>query len=358
MTGGGMKNFIVVCVFSLLSSAVWADNYGVHPDTAKFIGEMVAEHDFSETELQEIFNGAERKQSIIDAISRPAEKTLTWKEYRKIFIKDSRIEKGVKFWQENQQTLDRAVETYGVPAEVITAIIGVETRYGENKGSYRVLDALSTLGFDYPPRSTFFRKELKHFLLLSREQKQDPSALVGSYAGAMGYGQFMPSSFRSYAVDFDGDDIADIWDNPVDAIGSVANYLGRHGWQRDKNIVLRAKVEPGYKTELINQSLKANQTISQLEAGGFLPADESEGELTSDLASMAMKLNGENGAEFWLGLKNFSVITRYNHSRLYGMAVFQLSEKIRKTYIKEQEVSQTTLQQGSQQQLNQAPEKS
>lgn len=336
MTRGRVNKLIMVSACLLAHNFAFAQKdqakngdvvtYESHPETTKLISEMVTEHQFVEADLLQLFKGAERKQSIIDAISRPAEKTLTWKEYRKIFIKDSRIEKGVSFWQANQETLQRAEDEYGVPIEIIVAIIGVETRYGENKGSYRVLDALSTLGFDYPPRATFFRKELKQFLLLSREQTQDPAVLKGSYAGAMGYGQFMPSSFRAYAVDFDGDEIADIWDNPVDAIGSVANYLGRHGWQRDKKVVVRAKVAPDYNAGLINKSLNANQTVGELKSGGFNPVDSYD----DDTAAMAMKLNGENGAEFWMGLKNFSVITRYNRSRLYAMAVYQLADNIRK----------------------------
>jgi membrane-bound lytic murein transglycosylase B len=305
-----------------------AQNYSEHPDAAAFVERMVREHNFDKPAVQQLMANAERKQSIIDAISRPAELTLTWAEYRKIFIQDSRVEKGVVFWQDNQGTLVRATEQYGVPEEIIVAIIGVETRYGENKGSYRVLDALSTLGFDYPPRATFFRKELEHFLLLSREQKQDPTLLQGSYAGAMGYGQFMPSSFRSYAVDFDGDEIADIWENPVDAIGSVANYLGRHGWQKNQTIAVRARVSGAYNSALVNRSLNADVSIAELMAGGIEPVRSLQGEG----AAMAMKLDGDNGAEFWVGLKNFSVITRYNRSQLYAMAVYQLADTIKQHY--------------------------
>lgn len=305
-----------------------AQTYDTHPELPTFIDEMVSEYDFAADELRRLFTNAKRQQSILDAIARPAEKTLTWKEYRKIFIKPDRIQKGVAFWQENSETLARASEKFGVPEEVIVAIIGVETRYGENKGSYRVLDALSTLGFDYPPRSTFFRKELKHFLVLSREQKQNPVELLGSYAGAMGYGQFMPSSFRSYAVDFDGDEVADIWDNPVDAIGSVGNYLGRHGWRKNEGIALRARVESEFNADLVNQSLNANQTIEQISAGGILPIESVDP--ASD--AMAIRLEGENGTEFWVGLKNFYVITRYNRSRLYAMAVYQLADNIAEAY--------------------------
>ena len=319
-----MKVFFALLVGVLGSASAFAQHYGDHPDALAFVDRMVSQHAFDETELKQLFAGAERQQSIIDAISRPAEKVLTWAEYRKIFIQDSRIEKGVNFWRDNSDTLVRAEDRYGVPAEIIVAIIGVETRYGENKGNYRVVDALSTLGFDYPPRATFFRKELEQFLLLSREQRQDPGALMGSYAGAMGYGQFMPSSFRSYAVDFDGDGIADIWNNSADAIGSVANYLAKHGWERDQDVVMRARVNSGYNTSLVNQGLNADQTLAQVKAGGLQPVRA----LSDDTAVLAMRLEGENGAEFWLGMKNFSVITRYNRSQLYAMAVYQLANRI------------------------------
>jgi len=321
-----LKSLFATVVSLLASVDVFAQHYGEHPEALAFVDRMVTQHAFSETELKQLFTGAERKQTIIDAISRPAEKTLTWAEYRKIFIQDSRIDKGVNFWRANRNTLSRASDRYGVPAEIIVAIIGVETRYGENKGSYRVVDALSTLGFDYPPRATFFRKELEQFLLLSREQQQDPAVLLGSYAGAMGYGQFMPSSFRSYAVDFDGDGITDIWNNSVDAIGSVANYLAKHGWERDQDIVMRARVDSTYNQSLINQSLNVDQTLVQVKEGGLEPVRN----LPDNTPVMAMRLEGENGAEFWLGLKNFSVITRYNRSRLYAMAVYQLANRISK----------------------------
>ena len=184
----------------------------------------------------------ERKQNILDAIARPAEKTKPWSEYRDVFLTDSRISEGVEFWRANAAALARAQQEYAVPPEIVVAIIGVETRYGRNAGTYRVLDALATLAFDYPPRSDFFRGELTEFLLLAREEGVDPRSLTGSYAGAMGYGQFIPSSFRNYAVDFDGDGKRNIWTNPHDAIGSVANYFGEHGWTADGHVVEPAAI--------------------------------------------------------------------------------------------------------------------
>ncbi|MGH1471739.1 MAG: lytic murein transglycosylase B [Cellvibrionaceae bacterium] len=317
----------VMSVFACFSNTVFAD-YREHPELSGFISEMEKKHSFEKNELLTLFSQVEKKQKIIDAISRPAEKTLTWAQYRNIFIKPDRIEKGIAFWNENKDTLERAEKTFGVPPEVVVAIIGVETRYGNNTGNYRVIDALSTLGFDYPPRAKFFKKELENFLLLSREQKQDPLTLTGSYAGAMGYGQFMPSSYRAYSVDFDGDEFNDIWKNPVDAIGSVANYFKRHGWENGKPVVFQAKATKGFDKSILTKKTKLNSSIKKIEAAGILPVERLDGELNA----MAFKLKADSGDEYWVGLKNFYVITRYNHSLLYAMAVHELSEEIKASY--------------------------
>lgn len=315
----------IVTTGIMYSALSWSAGYETHPQAVTLIEELVDEHGFDRTILENIFSQAEKKQSILDAMSRPAEKTKSWKEYRNIFVTESRIKRGVEFWEKNRKTLDRAEQSFGVSQEIIVAIIGVETRYGRNTGRYRVIDALSTLAFDYPKRSAFFRKELKHFLILTKESKQDPLSLKGSYAGAMGYGQFIPSSYRNYAVDFDGDEQVDIWKNPVDAIGSVANYFKKHGWQNNKPVVSRVRVKSDYDSELVNVSLKPAHTVAELKKYGFEPVDN----YPAAADATAMKLQGEHGAEFWLGLKNFYVITRYNHSRLYAMAVYQLSQAIK-----------------------------
>lgn len=318
------QTLLTASAVMMAASTAFAQGYSEHPQAQALINEMVAEHDFSREQLVAWFAQAEKKQSILDAMARPAEKTKTWAQYRNIFIKPSRIDKGVEFWAKHRETLERAEQVYGVPAEIIVAIIGVETRYGSNKGSYKVIDALSTLAFDYPKRSKFFTKELRHYLLLTREQNRDPLSLKGSYAGAMGYGQFMPSSYREYAKDFDGDKAVDIWDNPVDAIGSVANYFVRHGWKLDQPVVTRARVSKGYDRDIMNDSLKPKRTVAEFKQLGFTPVE------AMDAAAMAtaMKLKGEHGTEFWMGMKNFYAITRYNHSRLYAMAVYQLSQEI------------------------------
>ncbi len=327
MLKDGMKKIGLGMLLSLFVASVSANEskgYDTHEAVDRFIGEMVNEHDFSEEELKSWFESAQKKQVILDAIARPAEKTLTWAKYRKIFLTSARIKKGVAFWEENQAILERAEKEFGVPAQIIVAIIGVETFYGRHRGKFRVIDALSTLAFDYPPRSKFFRRELKEFLLLSREQKQNPLDLMGSYAGAMGYGQFIPSSYRAYAVDYDKDEFADIWDNTEDAIGSVANYFKRHGWKSGEQVAVRSRVADSYDENLLNKSLKPSATVGELKLKGFTPVKA----VNESGSATIMRLEGQWGAEFWLGLHNFYVITRYNHSRLYAMAVWQLSNEI------------------------------
>ncbi len=299
-------------------------DYAAKAEAEGFIVEMVEQHGFEAAELKRIFASAEKKDSILKAISRPAEKRLEWAGYRKIFLTEDRIKKGRAFMQQYQATLAAASDKYGVPAHIITAIIGVETRYGQHKGGYRVIDALSTLGFDYPPRSKFFRSELAQFLLLAREQGFDPLELSGSYAGAMGYGQFIPSSYRHYAVDFDGDGVANILTNPVDAIGSVANYFAKHKWKSNEPVAFRTQVEGAQYETLITKSLKPAHRLDELKAQKVdIPAEH-------DLSQKAklLKLNGDKGEEFWVALHNFYVITRYNHSHLYALAVHQLANEI------------------------------
>ncbi|AVX14781.1 lytic murein transglycosylase B [Stutzerimonas stutzeri] len=297
-----------------------ADYTGANVD--EFIAEMTRDYGFASEQLRDLFKQAERKQAILDAISRPAERVKPWKEYRPIFLTDSRVAQGVDFWRENEAALSRAEAEYGVPAEIIVAIIGVETFYGRNTGSHRVIDALSTLGFDYPPRQPFFRQQLKEFLLLTREEQVDPLTLKGSYAGAMGLPQFMPSSFRAYAVDFDGDGHIDIWNNPTDAIGSAASYFKQHGWAAGEPVVARAKVSGERFEEGLTVGLESQKNAGEMRALGW-QFDKSVADQT---AVTAFRLEGAEGEEYWLGLPNFYVITRYNRSVMYAMAVHQLSQ--------------------------------
>ena len=302
-------------------------DYSAHPQAQALIDELVAEEGFDRSTLEQVLGQAERKDRILEAISRPAEKTKPWYEYREIFVTRQRENEGIEFFDKHRATFERAEAELGVPKEIILAIIGVETYYGRIAGRWRVLDALSTLAFDYPRRSPFFTKELKNYLMLTREQGFDPVELTGSYAGAMGYGQFMPSSYREYAIDFDGDGVVDIWGNPVDAIGSVANYFKRHGWRTGEPVVFAANGGPDVPDEMFVQSrkdLKPTRTIAQFAEAGVVARQE----LPPEAMATAMKFELEDGYQYWLGLHNFYVITRYNHSAMYAMSVYQLSQNL------------------------------
>jgi len=304
----------------LLSSAALANT-----DEQAFIDKMVKEHQFDAAEISSLLNQAKKQQSIIDAISRPAEKRLNWGQYRKIFITDKRIKGGMKFWKENQAILEQAEKTYGVPAQIITAIVGVETYYGRITGKYSVLDSLYTLGFHYPPRAKFFRSELEEFLQLAREEGVSPTEPLGSYAGAMGRPQFISSSFRAYAVDFDKDGKRDIWENNADVIGSVANYFKRHGWKAGEPVAqLVTGAKKGFDEE-IKAGYKPSLDVKSLIDKGIILGSS----LDKDAKVALLEMESDDGNEYWVTSPNFYAITRYNHSPLYAMAVFQLSEAIR-----------------------------
>lgn len=280
--------------------------------------------------LEEALGQANYTQSVLDAMEGAAERRLKWYEYRAIFLTQQRIEEGVEFIDAHADALARAESTYGVPAEVITAIIGVETYYGRHKGQHRVLDSLATLAFHHPTRGAFFRSELAAFLRIAYEQQVDPTELRGSYAGAMGYPQFIPTSYQAYAVDFDDDGRRDLWENPVDAIGSVANYFAEHGWKPDTAIYHQASGPDVLPVELL-QELSFNQTsppavsIAQLSSHGLEPSEPLDDELL--VVPLALEFaDGETHYRF--GEYNFYVITRYNHSHLYAMAVAELAEAI------------------------------
>lgn len=315
---------VSVMVLTPARAAATAD-YRAHPAAQAWLAMMVTEHGFERAQLEALLAQARRQQSILDAIARPAEKTKSWAEYRAIFLTPTRIDAGVRFWEAHRDTLAAVERRYGVPAEMVVAIAGVETLYGRITGRHRVLDALATLAFDYPPRSEFFTRELTHYLLLTRAQQRDPGSLNGSYAGAMGLGQFMPSSYRSYAVDFDADGRVDIWDNPADALASIANYFARHGWRPGEAVATRAQVQADVDVSVLQAALKPRHTIAELRRAGY----RSQLSLPDTAAARAMRLQGDDGEEFWLGLHNFYVITRYNHSQLYALAVYQLSQAIR-----------------------------
>ncbi|MFT3929628.1 MAG: lytic murein transglycosylase B [Spongiibacteraceae bacterium] len=309
---------------AMLSAAPVMADYSTHPLAQSFVDEMVKQHGFKREEIVSMLARAERQQSILDAIARPAEKAKPWKDYRKLFVTNDRITQGVAFWRDHAAALARAERESGVPAAIIVAIIGVETRYGRNTGNYRVLDALTTLGFDYPPRADFFRSQLVEFFLMAREQKLAPDRLLGSYAGAMGFGQFMPSSYRKYAIDFDGDGVVDIINEIDDAIGSVGNYLKGYGWQRGAPIVVRATVKEPLADGMLKEVLEPLTTLRDYKTKGVTAMSA----LSDDTLAALFMLDGENGNEYWLALNNFYMITRYNRSQMYSMAVVQLSQEI------------------------------
>ncbi len=296
------------------------DTKGMH----QFINEMVREHKFKRARLKKLFKQAQYQDSIIEAMTRPAE-AKPWYVYREIFLTPARLAGGNAFWEQNRETLLRAEQTYGVPAEIIIAILGVETRYGEQQGGYRVLDALTTLAFYYPKRATYFRKELKEFLLLTREEKLNPLEIKGSYAGAVGEPQFMPSSYRQYAVDFDNDGKRNLMESTADTIGSVANYFKKHKWQTGASVITRASVNDAQLKPLLDLGLKPATPVAKLMQQGVVPADPN---LAPSTLGALIELEDQDGPEHWIGLDNFYVITRYNHSPLYAMAVYQLSQQI------------------------------
>ncbi len=326
-----MKRILALALVSIVSTSCMAQQ---HPGAETFAAEAAAEHGLDQAEVISLLENARFKQSIVDAMTRPAE-GKDWYEYRPIFITDKRIEGGVEFWRENEELIMQASEKFGVDPQVIVAIIGVETFYGRITGGYRVLDALATLSFYYPDtgndRSGFFSRELMNFMLLGSEENLPLLEVEGSYAGAMGLGQFMPSSYREYAVDLDGDGRRDLWSSMADVIGSVANYLHRHGWQPGQPVTSRAKVAQDADMELVSRrNLKPEKTVAELAASGFTPIEA----VSPDTPAAVTRLREEAGDSYWMTYKNFYVITRYNRSPLYAMAVYDLSQAVLEAYSK------------------------
>lgn len=324
-----MKKFasalITTACLSLLTPFAVTANPAFPADKIDDFVSRMQDKGFEASEVRQLLGQAVHKQAIIDAISRPAEGVLQWHQYRKIFMKPQRIQGGVKFWKKHEATLARAEKELGVPAQYIIAIIGVETRFGNYLGKWRVLDALATLGFNYPKRGKFFTSELEHFLLMTREQNLDPLALKGSYAGAMGYGQFISSSYRNYAIDFDGDDKADLW-NATDAIGSVANYFAKHGWKSGEEVILPASVKGKAWTEELSRHGKPAIKWRDLKNKGV---QLDHGKIDDEEKVALLEFNLKNGKAYYVPLNNFYTITRYNHSKLYALAVHELATAIK-----------------------------
>lgn len=306
----------------LLFGQMAVAGYEKHPRFEEFAAELLAEHQIPVEKTRSWLSQAEKQQSVLDAISRPAERTLQWAEYQDIFLNEKRITGGKEFLKQYEQPLSRVENETGVPKEIITAIIGVETYYGRRQGTYRVLDSLATLAFDYPKRPLFWR-ELKSFFAMTELESMDVASIKGSYAGAMGYGQFIPSSYLAYAVDGDGDQQRDLWQNPIDAIASVGNYFKRHGWRSGEAVTQPVSVNGNRYKDVVNGKRKPQLTAGDLTKLGVIASQP----IAADKPATLMQLEGKQGPEFWLGEYNFYVITRYNHSRMYAMAVYQLSQK-------------------------------
>jgi membrane-bound lytic murein transglycosylase B len=292
--------------------------YASRPEVRQFMGKVVQKDGFDPAWVLRAFQGAQKRQSIIDAMTRPAE-SKPWFQYQAIFVNDNRINAGAAFGDQHAELLQQAEAKYGVDADIVMAIIGVESLYGKQHGGYPVIDALTTLSFDYPSRQTFFQTELEQFLVLCREQDLDPLKPMGSYAGAMGAPQFMPDSFRTYAVDFDGDGKRDIWEDWPDIIGSVANYFHLHGWKENALPVVPAGVP---KDAILPTAVPT--TVGALRQLGVIVSDG----LPDDAEAVLIALQDQDGTEYWVGLHNFRVITQYNKSPLYAMAVIRLANAI------------------------------
>ncbi len=316
-----MKSLPLLLSSALLS--VSAATYAASPSEHQaFINEWQAKGVDSQV-LQQALEQAKKQPKIIEAITRPWE-AKPWYQYRQLFLTDARINQGVEFWEKNEAALAKASAQYGVPMEVITAIIGVETSYGRNMGSWKVLDALYTLGFYYPRRATFFRKELGHFIELSQEQGWPLTQPLGSYAGAMGLGQFIPSSYQAYAVDFDGDGKRDLFGNTEDAIGSVANYFAKHHWQPGKAVEQAVTVSNDEAVKsLLWTGKKLDTSAAQLRQAGVQLSNEN----STHLSLLKLEV-AENQWQYYVIHPNFYTITRYNRSPLYAMAVWQLSQEL------------------------------
>src|SRR3984957_12438838 len=296
------------------------------PEVKSFIADMVQQSSFKKRALRKLLAGAQSQPAIIEAMDRPAEKAKLWYEYRPIFVSERRIREGTEFWVAHRQDLDRASIKSGVAPEYLAAILGVESYYGRLTGNFRVLDALATLAFDYPPRAKFFRDELEQYLLLTRDFKMDPVALKGSYAGAMGAPQFMPSNYRRYAVDADADGRVDLWGNWSDVCASVGNYLKEHGWNAGEPVLAEASVEADKAAALDGRKLALDETVVSLQSKGV----SSEPSMPPETPAMLIAVDEPDGVVHWrVGYNNFYVITRYNHSALYAMAVYDLAVAVR-----------------------------
>jgi peptidoglycan lytic transglycosylase B len=303
-----------------------AASYAKREDVRQFISTMVQRHGFSKKHLQSVFGRVQAQPAVLKSMTLAPESSRAWLSYRAIFVNPQRIDAGVRFWSRHAEALERAGAEFGVPPEVILGIIGVETTYGRNMGSYRVIDTLTTLAFDSPNRGEFFRSQLESFLLYTRETKTDVFRMKGSYAGAIGIPQFMPGSYRQFAVDYDGDGRKDLADSPADAIGSVANFLREHGWQRGEAVAVPATVTGAAARLLVDSGVKPLYRAADLPSFGVKPARD----IGDDTLCSLIELESPSQpSEYWVGLHNFWVLTRYNRAVFYGVAVLELGRAVR-----------------------------
>jgi membrane-bound lytic murein transglycosylase B len=313
------------CILPALADPLPPPSTQIHTFALK----MQAKHHFDATQVETLLNNTTVYDSILTSISKPAEKK-PWHQYRPIFLDKSRIQEGVKFWKKYDAALNKAQQRYGVPPEIIIALLGAETRYGKITGNYLVLDALTTLAFYYPPRNKFFQDELEQYLLMTRELKLDPKMFKGSYAGAIGAPQFMPSNYRLYAVDFAGNGKVDLMHNMVDVIGSVANYVKQHGWQANGIVAVPATITGNRYQTLNTDDIRLQLTLGDLAEYGVKPQ---YAPLADHLPARLIVLGTSTGLDYWLGLNNFYVLTLYNRSTNYAMAVYELAQAIRADYM-------------------------
>lgn len=325
-----IRQFLGIICLVFISSNASAIDPAKYPLLTEFINELVSKHNFDKSELNQLFANVKLKHNVVKAMKRPAEK-MPWYRYKQLFVFDAQVTLGVQFWKQHERALARSSAKFGVAPEVIVAIIGVESRYGTTLGRYRIMDSLTTLMLLYPRRSNFFRQEMREFLLLTKEEGLDPLTIKGSYAGAMGVPQFIASSYRHYAIDFNGDNKRDLISQPVDAIGSVANYLKKHKWKPNELIASEVKLSGNASPEkAVTKGLKTGTSVAQLRKHGVKPTSEVSKETRVGL----VELEGEQGKIYRLGFDNFYVITKYNRSTLYAMAVYELSQKIAEAYLK------------------------
>lgn len=308
---------------------VRTSGYAARNDVRAYIDQMARQHGFDRRKLSKLFAQVKTQPSALRAMSAPIEQPPKWYEYSASLLSDTRVERGLDFWRDNEPALVEAESEFGVPPEIVVAIIGVETFYGRVSGRYRVIDTLTTLAFDYPRRAEFFRKELTDFLLLCREQHLSALEPRGSFAGAMGLPQFMPGTFRDYAIDFDQDGRIDIWHDASDSVGSVANFLLWHGWQRHEPVLLPAQVDNAEVLRLLNGGISDRRALHEWEQDGVRVGEGLPESGAADSPAALVMLEQPAVSSYWLGFNNFYVLTRYNRSRLYAAAVWQLAEKIR-----------------------------